>query len=97
LLPETVFLATIRSGSSKKHRFREDSLGKQRINGVSTCFLPRMNLETTFLACRNKKYKERRMKRNSGLIGWIVLIVGLLCSVRGGAVDVGSAAALRDA
>lgn len=37
------------------------------------------------------------MKRNSGLIGWIVLIVGLLCSVRGGAVDVGSAAALRDA
>lgn len=56
-----------------------------------------MNLETTFLACRNKKYKERRMKRNSGLIGWIVLIVGLLCSVRGGAVDVGSAAALRDA
>lgn len=37
------------------------------------------------------------MKRNSGLIGWMVLIVGLLCSVRGGAVDVGSAAALRNA
>lgn len=34
------------------------------------------------------------MKRNSGLIGWIVLIVGLLCSARGGAVDVGSAEAL---
>lgn len=37
------------------------------------------------------------MKRNSGLIGWIVLIVGLLCSVRGGATDVNSAEALRNA
>ena len=37
------------------------------------------------------------MKKNSFLIGWIVLIVGLLCSVRGGAVDVNSAEALRNA
>lgn len=37
------------------------------------------------------------MKRNSGLIGWLVLIVGLLCPVRGGATDVDSAEALRDA
>jgi len=66
-------------------------------NNVSGRFLAGMGLETVFPACRNKKYKERRMKRNSGLIGWMVLIVGLLCSVRGGAVDVGSAAALRDA
>ena len=37
------------------------------------------------------------MKRNSFLIGWIVLIAGLLCSMRGGAVDVNSAEALRNA
>lgn len=37
------------------------------------------------------------MKRNSGLIGWLFLIVGLLCSVRGGAVDVNSESALRNA
>ena len=37
------------------------------------------------------------MKRNSALIGWLVLIMGLLCSVRGGATDVDSAEALRNA
>ena len=37
------------------------------------------------------------MKKNSFLIGWIVLIVGLLCSVRGGAGDVNSAEGLRNA
>ena len=29
------------------------------------------------------------MKKNSFLIGWIVLIVGLLCSVRGGGCEFG--------
>lgn len=37
------------------------------------------------------------MRRNSFLIGWIVLIAGLLCSMRGGAVDVNSAEALISA
>lgn len=37
------------------------------------------------------------MERNSRLIGWLVLIVGLLCSIRGEAVDVNSAQALKDA
>ncbi len=32
---------------------------------------------------------DRKMKRNSFLIGWIVLIAGLLCSARGEAVDTG--------
>lgn len=37
------------------------------------------------------------MKRNSFFSSWLVLIAGLLCSVRGGAVDVNSAEALRNA
>lgn len=37
------------------------------------------------------------MRRNSFLIGWIVLIAGLLCSMRGGAVDVNSAETLISA
>ena len=37
------------------------------------------------------------MRRNSFLIGWIVLIAGLLCSMRGGAVDVNSVEALISA
>lgn len=37
------------------------------------------------------------MERNSRLIGWLVLIVGLLCSIRGEAVDVNSESTLRSA
>ncbi|WP_418569443.1 InlB B-repeat-containing protein [Parabacteroides johnsonii] len=37
------------------------------------------------------------MKRNSFFSSWLVLIAGLLCSVRGGAVDVNSAEALANA
>lgn len=37
------------------------------------------------------------MKRNSFFISWLVLIAGLLCSARGGATDVNSAEALRNA
>ena len=37
------------------------------------------------------------MRRNSFFISWLVLIVGLLCSVRGGATDVNSESALRNA
>lgn len=37
------------------------------------------------------------MKRNRALFGWVVLFMGLLCSAWGGATDVNSAVALRDA
>lgn len=37
------------------------------------------------------------MERNSRLIGWLVLIVELLCSIRGEAVDVNSESTLRSA
>ncbi len=77
---------------SKASRFRGCGLSKR-----VPCMQILCKEKDTIRRVRNKKYKERRMKRNSGLIGWIVLIVGLLCSARGGATDVGSAEALRNA